>query len=286
MDASISTIAGLFLLGGASVGTWCYMDLESKRGEERDCRRVLMNLEERFEEKTKALEAAKDQCQALKDLIDAKQSLQASLASLQKDRDALQAEFVETIKVVRNKSIGSAIPELLLPSGLTLENVTLQKVTESGITLAHSGGVTKLLPAEVPKHMRQRYRLGVFPMTSDVAVPVMAHASPSTPPPTAPVSGQPAVDSGKAGAHLQVQIADLETKIAMLTDNKLLWQTRATTYQSQATQAQTDGKPSYNYSTQAASAHKNVDAINAQIYQFQNQITALRQKLIDSGDRR
>jgi hypothetical protein len=293
---SIGTIVGLFILGGVSIGTWCYMDLGSKRVEERECRRALKNLQDTYEVKKHALEEAEIKRQSLQAAIDSKESLKAAIDALQSDRESVIEEYVEAVKTVRNKSIGTGIPQLLLPSGLTLQQVVLQKVGESGITLAHTGGVTKLVPAELPEHIRQKFRLGVFPMTTDTLAQSSPTASATSPasapaPAPAPVPQPPAMQSAppadpnaaRTSAHIKIEITDLETKISLLNDNKAAWKTRAEAFQAQASSAQLSGKPSYGYSSQAASANKNIETINAQIFQIQNQITTLRKKLVDAN---
>jgi hypothetical protein len=295
-STSISTIVGLLVLGGVSAGTWCYMDLDSKRSEEREVRRALKNLKETYEVKKHALDEASLKKSTLQDAIDSKEALKTAIAALQSDKEAVVSDYVDAVKAVRTKSIGSGMPELLLPSGLTLQKVVLQKVGESGITLAHTGGVTKLVPAELPEHIRQKFRLGVFPMTSDAAIQSAlpaatastskgapapaATATPQSPPPLSP-SDQSASDAARVNAHLSLEISDLESKISLLNDSKAAWKARADACLAQASSAQISGKPSYGYASQAATANKNIETINSQIFQLQYQITTLRKKQVD-----
>lgn len=98
-------------------------------------------------------------------------------------------DFDQAVAVSRNQASGLVLVDPVLPSGIRLRNVRVEKVEGDITTISHSEGITKLTPEMLPKELKDRFRFGIA-MGSEEAKAEPSSPAATTPPAstTAPVA--------------------------------------------------------------------------------------------------
>ncbi|HEY1123415.1 MAG TPA: hypothetical protein VGE67_17500, partial [Haloferula sp.] len=97
---------------------------------------------------------------ALKELNDSKleiKTLKEEAEQLRKDKEKLQKEI--TAKV-RNKAVGEKFARVAAPNGKVYLQVTIRKVDDTGVSIAHDGGFSLLNEESAPATWVERFGLG------------------------------------------------------------------------------------------------------------------------------
>lgn len=284
----IGNILALVVAAGVVAGGALKMDINSKKSELTDARYSADIARKSLEEKLAALAEAKKKVESLQSSLDANKSLRDGITSLQAKRSEILEQFVDVVRDTRNRAIGVVFPEVPVAGGRALQTATVQKVTNTEITFAHTGGVTKVAVGDLPAAIREKYRMDMFPMTladlpiqsvAGIAVPGTVAKSPSAPMPQA---APPTAVSKDNPEHLRIDIDNLYAKVNALERSKVAWFERLTSLRAQLDTLQRNGKPSYNAGMEVKQAEKNAAAVEQQITYVQSQITILRKKLADA----
>lgn len=82
--------------------------------------------------------------------------LQARLQALATERNSVMAERQTTLVAIRQKFIGRTIP-LVTAAGRDLGQVRIIKMDDSGLSVATTTGVAKILPNELPPELRTQF---------------------------------------------------------------------------------------------------------------------------------
>ena len=99
--------------------------------------------------------------------------IEAQLDALQKQReplskkidflteqpDVLLGRISEVVQNIRQRSMGRDCGNLRLPSGAVLEKAKLQKITDTHVTVSHTGGVARLDAKTAPPEIVSLFRL-------------------------------------------------------------------------------------------------------------------------------
>jgi len=120
----------------------------------------------RIEEKEKAMASTSAKMATINALIDsdaAKQKLTAEIAQLENEQNSVRKDFVDAVATARAQASGMACPDITLPNGQTITNVTIQKATEAEVTFAHAQGVVKMKASDLPPDLKARFRYGMVP---------------------------------------------------------------------------------------------------------------------------
>lgn len=82
--------------------------------------------------------------------------LQARLQELATERNSVMAERQTALVAIRQKFIGRTIP-LVTATGRDLGQVRIIKMDDSGLSVATTTGVAKILPNELPPELRTQF---------------------------------------------------------------------------------------------------------------------------------
>ncbi|MBV6501458.1 MAG: hypothetical protein CJBNEKGG_03970 [Prosthecobacter sp.] len=82
--------------------------------------------------------------------------LQTRLQALSTERSSVQAERQAALGAIRQKFIGRTFP-LITTGGRDLGQVRIIKMDDSGLSVATTTGVAKVLPNELPQDLRSQF---------------------------------------------------------------------------------------------------------------------------------
>jgi hypothetical protein len=82
--------------------------------------------------------------------------LQTRLQALSTERSSVLAERQTTLSAIRQKFIGRTFP-LVTTGGRDLGQVRIIKMDDSGLSVATTTGVAKVLPNELPQELRSQF---------------------------------------------------------------------------------------------------------------------------------
>lgn len=88
-----------------------------------------------------------------------REPLAKKIAFLTEQPDVLLGRIFEVVHKIRQQSIGRDFGDLRLPNGGVLEKAKVQKVTDTHVTIQHSGGVTRLDAKSAPVELVNLFRL-------------------------------------------------------------------------------------------------------------------------------
>ncbi|MGJ8632388.1 MAG: hypothetical protein ACSHX7_00555 [Luteolibacter sp.] len=98
--------------------------------------------------------------------LDRNQSLTKAIRKLESEKErskvreaALRKEFSDYILQIRSSAKGERLEYIVLTSGRRLEKVTIMEITKEGLTISHSGGVSRLKSKELSLALRERFQL-------------------------------------------------------------------------------------------------------------------------------
>ncbi len=229
----LGRIFGLTLVAALAGGAYWYLDLKEKRSQLAEKQELLASSTHQFEEisgrltaSKKKLDAIIEQRSAAKEYAITQQKLTEEIAALEAKRKQLIDDFVKEVIRVRTKYKNMIIPELALLDGTVLKNVTIQEITDAEIKMAHSLGVVRVPSGNLPVSARERFRMGMSPMTLLVEEkPEPAStvaAAPAGPPPDSPTA--PAVTLSQAQkdrvSQARESIQQMEVRQATLVRTK------------------------------------------------------------------
>lgn len=163
--------------------------LTEKEIEVEDLQSEVRKLKKSVEESKTAGEKADA---AQKDLEQSRQEAEAlkeELEKLRKENDKLKREA--TVKI-RDRAVGEKHEEITGSNGKVYRQVTIRKVDDNGVAIAHESGMSTLNEGTAPAAWVTRFRLDQKPPEPEVAA---APATPPAAPATAPKS------SGKAAKN-------------------------------------------------------------------------------------
>ena len=210
--------------------------------------------------------------------------MKADLASAQVEREKLKASFVEAVVNVRSKSVGTSFDDVALRNGQHLQQASIQKVSDGSIQFSHSGGVLRVTIDDLPDFLKDKFRMGIFPMESLTLSkgPPIPDAPTGAMPTSAPTPGIGAAPTSTVNKeHIKIDIESLIEKMRTVELNKQGWIDRAKELREQVSALQQAGKPSYTVNAEAKQADINAAATAAQLNQIQEQLIILRKKLAD-----
>ncbi len=280
MEARVIGLLGAFLLIVCFAGYISYSGkLDSKRSELREIASFLESNIKGLDARKTLLDTTKKQLSTLQQEADNfnnftkdKQLLINKITELEDTRKKLLKDYLDLVHQVRASSEGMELASLKLNSGQVLQEVKIQKITETTVSLSHSNGLIKIEGKDLPEELKARFRYGMEPiiiLSTDAVLSPIAPASSATAPPK----------SGTPASHYQIDLDALDQKIAQLEKSKFEWSNLATSYRSQASDAQRAGRPTYTMKAQAAQADQNIQTINAQIAKITEEQVSLRKKM-------
>ncbi len=106
--------------------------------------------------------------------------LRQDMERLRGSHAKLRQDFDRDIAAVRAASVGMALGDLVLPSGLSLRECRIQRVEDSGLLVGHALGVSKIAHLDLPQKVRDRLRYGPGYAIAEV-LPVAAEAPAASP---------------------------------------------------------------------------------------------------------
>jgi hypothetical protein len=101
--------------------------------------------------------------------------LRQDMERLRGSHAKLRQDFDHDIAGVRAASVGMALGNLVLPSGVSLRECRIQRVEDSGLLVGHALGVSKIAHLDLPQKVRDRLRYGPGYAIAEV-LPVAAEA--------------------------------------------------------------------------------------------------------------
>lgn len=116
-------------------------------------------------------------------------NLRQDLERLRDRISNLRQDFERDIVAVRAASVGMALGDLVLPSGVNLRECRIQRVEESGVLVGHALGVAQLAHQDLPQKIRERLRYGSEYLLAD---PQPVTAAKTAEPPVAESPPEPA----------------------------------------------------------------------------------------------
>jgi hypothetical protein len=300
---ALGMLAAFAMIACFAGGLSYYLEIDSKRRDLDEAQSLLASNKGSLETKRVKLDTERARVQGLKEQIDhastlgeAKENLTNAVAALEAQRADVTKEFITAVEKVRVGSAGLSWPDVKLVNGQTLQGVTIQRVTETDVSFAHTGGVTKVVVADLPPDIKTRFRYGMVPMTpasmSAIApkpvagkTPVMASGSGYQRPISAPVPAPPPsapspsiTEREERDRAIQEKVLALEGKIKSLEKTRADWGEKAAQHRALGAYAQYKGRPSSAHFANAAAADQQAALVSAQIDQVHNEIYAVRSK--------
>lgn len=294
MEGRVWAMLGAFLFIACFAGVVSYyFEIDSKRKDwataQADLKSVQQSvivMDAQAASARKNFEETEADTSTVEKLIASKKELQAAVKKLQQDREAAVAVYQQSVKDLRNASVGTTWPEFTL--GIkTYRGIRIKSISDTEVTFSHDEGVAKLNKDTLPEDVRDRFRIELFPMLpeppAEKSMPQeVAAVMPVVVPAPASVVVEPRVPAGaNAIAKLQIEIDTHEQSIATLEMQKQEWIRRAHDYRQQASNANFVGRPSYAFNQQASQAERNVDLATAHMEKLRRQILVLRKKQLD-----
>jgi len=284
---AIGMLAAFAVIACFAGGLSYYFEIDSKQHDLSEAQTLLTNTKANVENKRSTLDGSRTKLQALREQIDshtslsdAKQSLTAQIASLETQKADVLKEFVNVVQKVRASSVGMSWADVTLSNGQTLTGVTIQKVTENDVSLAHSGGVTKIAVQDLPADMKQRFRYNMVPMVQPPdkqSSTTFAPNSALAPPATVAASESYADKSARVQAMVD-KVSGLENQVASLEKTRQDWADKARQHRELGAYAQYRGRPSSTHFANAAAADQQAAAISREIDALHNEMNAIRSK--------
>jgi hypothetical protein len=280
----VGMLAAFALIACFAGGLSYYFEIDSKQRDLSEAQAQLIGARSGVENKRAMAESLRSKIQALRDqvqshtsLSDTKQSLTTQIANLETQKADVLKEFVSAVQKVRASSAGMPWPDVTLNSGQVLTAVTIQKVTDTDVSVTHSGGVSKIAVADLPTDLKERFRYGMAPM---IQLPDDKSAAAN-----APTAADAAAAAQKLEDDKREQLKGVWDKIRLLQDQiqtlektRSDYATRATEHRALGISAQNRGRPSSVHYANAAAAEKQALAVNQQIQAVQSEINSLQRK--------
>jgi hypothetical protein len=244
----------LFLLVVAGVAGWFAVrsDLESRREDIKEAQVLINNAKANVANKEAQVRPRREEILDIKAKIGKFTGLEETKAALAKEVPALEqartdviSEFKEAVEKVRLSSAGLAWPDLTLPNGQVLKSVTIQKVTDSDVAFAHSGGVTRVHVSDLPPDLLDRFRHGRPPMVIG-ETPAAPSSSPapnqSTAPPASTPAPRPSAAVSPKVLEMQATVRELEKRMAEYNRTAGLYQNQVQAYRQKDNELKQSGK--------------------------------------------
>jgi chromosome segregation ATPase len=284
---AIGMLAAFALIACFAGGLSYFLEIDSKRHDLAEAQTLLNNVRSSLETKRAGVDSSRSKLQSLREqieshttLTDAKQSLAAQIATLEIQEADLLKEFVNAVQKVRASSAGLQWADVTLGSGQVLTGVTIQKVSDTDVSLTHSGGVSKIPVAELPADLKERFRYNMVPMVqSQDKAGAKGTATGGRTPVAAPTPSE--VQSAKQ-AEMQTlanKITTLQNQVFSLEKTRDDWADKASQHRALGMSAQGRGRPSSVHFANASAADQQAAAVNQQINAVHNEINALQSKI-------
>ncbi len=122
----------------------------------------------RIEDKQRDMASTSKKLAAITALIDGdaeRQSLEQQIKQLQAERAKALDDFSKAVAQVRVLSAGLKCPDITLANGQAITGVTIQRVMDAEVSLAHSQGVAKVKMEDLPEDIKARFRWNMVPFT-------------------------------------------------------------------------------------------------------------------------
>jgi hypothetical protein len=285
---AIGMLAAFALIACFAGGLSYYLEIDSKRHDLVEAQTTLNNVRSGLETKRATVDASRSKVQAIREqidshtsLTDAKSTLATQIANLEIQKVDLLKEFVNTVQKVRASSAGIQWPDVTLGNGQVLTGVTIQKVTDTDVSLTHSGGVSKIAVADLPADLKERFRYNMVPMVqpqeNGKVGPVLPPASANTS--NAPSPGDLQREKAREMQALADKITIIQNQIYSLEKTRDDWADRASQHRALGVSAQGRGRPSSTFFANASAADQQAAAVTQQIKSLQADITALQSKI-------
>jgi hypothetical protein len=287
---AIGMLAAFAVIACFAGGLSYYLEIDSKQNDLSEAQTLLTNTRANVDNKRSTLDGSRTKLQALRQQIDshtslsdAKGSLTGQIASLETQKTDVLREFVTVVQKVRASSVGNPWPDVTLPNGQTLTGVTIQKVTDTDVSLAHSGGVTRVSVPDLPADLKTRFRYNMVPMVQPPQKPGAAQVAPaSLRPPAPPVTVGKTESYEEKDARIKVfadKVSGMENQVASLEKTRTDWADKARQHRELGAYAQYRGRPSSTHFSNAAAADQQAAIISRQIDALHNEMNALRSKM-------
>lgn len=197
----------LALVAFGAAGFNQYLELETKRVELLDLRVTLSEAKANLQNNQSRLETTRRKVTTLRAKLERYTTLTSELKSLKSEigrmetaRQDVIKRFTDEVEMVRAASAGMRWQDITLASGQVLQGVSIQRITDTDLTLHHSQGIAKIMVKDLPLDLKLRLRHGMAPyvMPERQTLPIVPQKSP-----IAPVAGSavPAFVNGKDGAQ-------------------------------------------------------------------------------------
>ena len=224
MHSFFSRLVFLVTIAAALGGVYLYFEIGSMKRELVAQAEIRDALRAKFNQTTESLDDIKAKYEALADskqkgqvLEERLRKLQNDLPPMQKELESLEKQFVDQVRRVRLSLTGTSLPDLTLDAGQTLQQVKLQKLNLTDVTVAHSGGIAKVPLSRLPANLTDSLRLGMPPMKEEMQQLAPEPAAASTPAPTvAAVAPKPLPARGLTPAEKD-KIRHLEDQLKIVT---------------------------------------------------------------------
>jgi chromosome segregation ATPase len=132
-----------------------------------------------------------------------KETLSAQIPVLELRLAEVTRDFVDAVTQVRAATLGMAWPSVQLRNGQVLSGVTIQKITDSDLTLNHDQGTVRIAARDLPADLRDRLRIEESPMTRWAAIVESGAELPAA----ASASGSPETSAGGGVSLTPAQLA-------------------------------------------------------------------------------
>jgi hypothetical protein len=168
MEGKIVAMLLIFaLVVTATFGLNFLVEVENKRSELSEARTMLLEIRNGLAARKERLVGLRAKLEGTREKLSidrARQHLQTDVKSLEAERTKVLSDFSTAVQEVRTKSAGLPCKDISMANGQLLQQVVIQKVTDTDVTFSHSQGVSKIALGELPAELKERFRVGMVPL--------------------------------------------------------------------------------------------------------------------------
>jgi peptidoglycan hydrolase CwlO-like protein len=277
----------VFVVVTGLLGYWSYASsLNNARFEFEREERKLADVQRSCEQAKKRLEALNNDFaqadQRNRELHTKLTSMPGFIDTLESERIALENEWREVIFQGRARCVGLKFPSLRLKSGVTVNNVLIQRISGKELQLSHEAGALRLRMNELPEPLASRFRVddpifaGNDPMGTGVAKPEET---------VTPLQAPPAATSRVNSTTITDLVKkrdNLTSYLTSTTQARESWRQRATELRSKHMIARSSGRVS-SYAAEATAAEGKAAELQTEINRVTAQLDQIQRELTDAA---